>query len=265
MKFPFLKMTGSGNDFIIIDNRDSKIDDYNSDFIKRICHRQLSLGADGVIFIENSTKADFKWSFFNSDGSVAEMCGNGSRCAARFAYLNGIAPQKMKFETLAGIIEAEIKDEPNVKVQLTKPFGEKLNFKLDNYNISFINTGVPHSVLKVEHLDEVDVAKTGSFLRYHNDFTPAGTNVDFYEIIDNSTVRMRTYERGVEGETLACGTGAAAVAYVAVKNERLISPIKIITSSGLILKIYLENEDIFLEGEARIICEGFLHKESYIY
>lgn len=265
MKLPFFKMTGSGNDFIIIDNRDSKIDSYNSDFIKKICHRQLSLGADGVIFIEKSQNADFKWAFFNSDGSVAEMCGNGSRCAARFAYVNRIAPEKMTFETLAGIIEAEIKDEPNVKVQLTKPFGEKLGFHLDGYDVSFINTGVPHAVLKVEDIQKADVLKTGSFLRYHSYFSPAGTNVDFYQVTGRSTVKMRTYERGVEGETLACGTGSAAVAYVAAKNDGLESPVAIETASGLCLKIYLENQKIFLEGEARIICEGFLNKESYKY
>jgi diaminopimelate epimerase len=122
----FTKMTGSGNDFIIIDNRDNKIRDYNTEFIKKVCTRSLSVGADGIIFIENSMQADFKWSFFNSDGSVAEMCGNGSRCVAKYAYLNGIAGKKMRFETLAGIISAEIKDDEYVKVQLTKIYEEKI-------------------------------------------------------------------------------------------------------------------------------------------
>lgn len=260
----FTKMSGSGNDFIIIDNRDGKIS-YNKNFIEKVCRRSLSVGADGIIFIEKSDKADFKWAFFNSDGSVAEMCGNGSRCAAKFAYMNNIAGKEMKFETLAGIIEAEIKEDTNVKVQLTRPFDEKLSLQVDTILLSFINTGVPHAVVKVDNIDDIDIIKTGSFLRYHDYFKPAGTNVDFYEVVDNQTVKMRTYERGVEGETLACGTGAAAVAIIASKNDNLKSPIKVITRSGLILKIYLENNNVYLEGEARVIYKGILDKEAYEY
>lgn len=260
----FTKMSGSGNDFILIDNRDKGIE-YDKNFIEKVCKRSLSVGADGIIFIENSNVADFKWAFFNSDGSVAEMCGNGSRCAARFAYINNIANKQMKFETLAGVIEAEIKDGVNVKVQLTQPFDEKLNFLLDGYKLSYINTGVPHAVIETDNIDSVDILKSGAFLRYHDYFKPSGTNVDFYEVVDNSTVKMRTYERGVEGETLACGTGAAAVSIIASKNNKLKSPITVITRSGLKLKIYLENEKVYLEGEARIIYTGELNREAFEY
>lgn len=261
----FTKMTGSGNDFIIIDNRDKKIRDYNIEFIKKVCARSLSVGADGIIFIENSKKADFKWSFFNSDGSVAEMCGNGSRCVAKFAYENGIAGKEMKIETLAGIISAEIKDDEYVKVQLTDPFDEKFNIKLDNFELSYINTGVPHAVIKTEEIEGADLQKIGSTIRFHNFFAPAGTNVDLYEIIDDSTVKMRTYERGVEGETFACGTGAAAVAIVAVKNDGVTPPVKVITKSNEILKIYLEKNHVYLEGKARFIYHGELHREAIKY
>ncbi|MCB4203880.1 diaminopimelate epimerase [Deferribacterales bacterium Es71-Z0220] len=260
----FTKMSGSGNDFILIDNRDKKID-YNKNFIEKVCKRSLSVGADGIIFIEKSTVADFKWAFFNSDGSVAEMCGNGSRCAARFAYLNNIAGKRMKFETLAGIIEAEIKEGVNVKVQLTQPFDEKLNFNVDDYKLSYINTGVPHAVIETDNIESVDIVKSGAFLRYHNHFAPAGTNVDFYEVVNDNTVKMRTYERGVEAETLACGTGAAAVSIIASKNNKLKSPITVITRSGLKLKIYLENEKVYLEGEARVIYTGELDREAFEY
>lgn len=260
----FTKMSGSGNDFILIDNRDKEIM-YDKNFIEKICKRSLSVGADGIIFIEDSEVADFKWAFFNSDGSVAEMCGNGSRCAARFAYLNNVAGKQMKFETLAGIIEAEVKEGVNVKVQLTQPFDEKLNFHIDGYKLSYINTGVPHAVIETDNIESVDIVKSGAFLRYHDYFKPAGTNVDFYEVVDDSTVKMRTYERGVEAETLACGTGAAAVSIIASKNNKFKSPITVITRSGLKLKIYLENKKVYLEGEARIIYTGKLNREAFEY
>ncbi|MBZ4672404.1 MAG: diaminopimelate epimerase [Deferribacteraceae bacterium] len=182
------------------------------------------------------------------------MCGNGSRCAARFAYLNNI-----------GIIEAEIKEGVNVKVQLTQPFDEKLNFNVDDYKLSYINTGVPHAVIETDNTESVDIVKSGAFLRYHNHFAPAGTNVDFYEVVNDNTVKMRTYERGVEAETLACGTGAAAVSIIASKNNKLKSPITVITRSGLKLKIYLENEKVYLEGEARVIYTGELDREAFEY
>lgn len=261
----FTKMTGSGNDFIIIDNRDNKIRDYNTEFIKKVCTRSLSVGADGIIFIENSKQADFKWSFFNSDGSVAEMCGNGSRCVAKYAYLNGIAGKKMRFETLAGIISAEIKDDEYVKVQLTDPFDEKFNITVDNFELSYVNTGVPHAVIKTNKLEDADLQIVGSTIRFHSFFAPAGTNVDLYEIIGDNTVKMRTYERGVEGETFACGTGAAAVAMVAARNDKVKSPVSVVTKSSEILKIYLEESHIFLEGKARFVYNGELHTEAIKY
>ncbi|MGA1845598.1 diaminopimelate epimerase [Deferribacter abyssi] len=270
MNISFYKMTGSGNDFIIIDNRDGKMNDINlNEFIPKVCARCVSVGADGFILIENSDNVDFKWQFFNSDGSVAEMCGNGSRCAARFAYLNGIAGRKMAFETIAGIIEAEIMDGFNVKVQLTDPFDEKIDYNLnlngEELTVSSINTGVPHAVVDVDDIENFDVVKYGRGIRFHEFYQPAGTNVNFYKKIGENKLKVRTYERGVENETMACGTGSVATSIVAVKKGIVKSPVEIETSSGLLLKVYLENGKVYLEGEARVVYTGVLNREALEY
>lgn len=270
MKIPFYKMTGSGNDFIIIDNRENIMDGIDlDDFIVKACRRNLSVGADGIILIENSEKADFVWRFYNSDASVAEMCGNGSRCAARFAYINSIAGDKLSFETLAGIIHAEIKDGVNVKTQLTRYFDLKENFSVTAgdgvIELSSVNTGVPHAVIKSVKIEKEDLQYIGSTIRYHKDFAPAGTNVNLYQVTGDNKIRMRTYERGVEGETLACGTGAAACALIAYRKGEVLSPVTIETSGGITLVIYIEGEEIFLEGEARIVYAGELTEEAYKY
>jgi diaminopimelate epimerase len=266
----FWKMSGSGNDFIIIDNRQLLFpkDDVRN-FVAKVCRRSLSVGADGVIFIEPSDKFDFKWDFYNADGSTAEMCGNGSRCAARFCYLNGITGKKVQFESIAGIINAEITEGANVKVKLTKAKDCKFDFPIDADNDvfkgSFVNTGVPHTVIETDDIEGFDVKKYGHIIRFHPLFSPKGTNVNFYKINSNNIVRLRTYERGVEDETLACGTGAAATAYILNKKGKVGSPVSIHTSGGMELKIHLEGDDIFLEGEARVIYKGLLTEEAYKY
>ncbi len=267
-KIPFCKMQGSGNDFILIDNRRGVLKGFNlSELAKTVCHRRFSVGADGLIAIVASRKADFKWRFFNSDGSEAEMCGNGSRCAARFAQMKRIAPKKMAFETLAGIIHAEVKD-GRVRVQLTGARGLRLDIPVrldgDIRTGHFINTGVPHIVYLAERIDLEDVLKTGRATRHHNLFKPAGTNVNFVRIISPHILRIRTYERGVEGETLACGTGAVAAALVAAALGRASSPVEVLTKGGEKLIISFEQKgeafsNIHLEGEAKVICEGMLY------
>lgn len=267
----FWKMSGSGNDFIIIDNRNLSIDKTNiREIIAKICRRSLSVGADGVIFIEPSNKADFKWDFYNSDGSTAEMCGNGSRCAARYCYLNGITGKKIKFESIAGIIEAEITSDTNVKVKLTKPQDLKLDFEIPLeekvFVGSFVNTGVPHVAIEIEDLNNFDVKRYGKQIRFHELFSPKGTNVNFYKVLPDNTVKIRTYERGVEDETLACGTGSAAVSFILHKKSILTPPINLITSGGMRLIIHISNSDeIYLEGEARVIYKGILTEEAYKY
>ncbi len=261
---PFSKLSGSGNDFIIIDNMDGKInaDEFKSR-VPYICRRALSVGADGVIIIEPSESVHFKWRFFNSDGSEAEMCGNGGRCAARFAYEKGIAPRQMSFETLAGIIKAEVSGRL-VKVQLTKPFGWLMDAVLEDLGVSycFVNTGVPHVVLFVDDIETIDVEGLGRKIRFHRAFAPAGTNVNF-AAVSNDRLYIRTYERGVEAETLACGTGATACALVAMRKGLLSSPVEVVTRGGEVLKVYSEGGDVFLEGGTRWVYDGVMKEEAW--
>lgn len=260
-------MSASGNDFILIDNRTGIVNEKFSDvvdFVKKICRAHHSVGADGVILIENSSAQDFQWKFYNADGSEAEMCGNGGRCAARFAYLRGIAKQKMAFETIAGVIKAEVHDS-KVKLQLTKPIDLKLDYAvvLDDKElfVSSVNTGVPHAVLLVSDIDHVSVGDLGRMIRYHKVFGEKGTNVNFVEIIDKKNVKVRTYERGVEAETYACGTGSVASAVILAEKGLSKSPVNIHTRGGEVLKVYLDG-DVYLEGDAKIIYVGKLHEEA---
>jgi len=264
----FYKLTGSGNDFIIIDDRKEKIKEKNFSFLaSRLCRRQWSIGADGLIIIRNSKKANFKWHFFNADGSEAEMCGNGGRCVARLAYDLGITKEKLTFETKSGIIYAEVEGN-KVKLSLTPPSDLKLNIKLKlnekDYIVHFVNTGVPHTIILVEDLENIPVKELGRKIRFHPYFQPAGTNVDFVRIISEKEIEIRTYERGVEDETLACGTGAVASAIIAFKLKKLKSPIKVKTKSGEILEIFFNEKltEVFLKGETRFICEGKIFDEA---
>jgi len=268
----FYKMSGSGNDFIIIDNRNNIVDESDlSNFIVNVCRRKMSVGADGVILVENTGNADFKWRFFNSDGSVAEMCGNGARCVARFAYLNNIAGSNMSFETLAGLVKAEVIEE-RVKVKMTDPFDLETDVTIELKNgltsIYSINTGVPHVVMVKNSIDDIDIVKIGREIRYHDRFSPAGTNVNFVCHIKDNTIAIRTYERGVEDETLACGTGAAASAIVMAHKMKLDAPLSVLTRSGEYLNIFFKEKegqyyDIYLEGDARIIYKAQLLEDAW--
>src|SRR5512139_1742560 len=200
MKIPFMKMSGSGNDFIVIDHRKPFLDeDRMKKFARKVCRRRVSVGADGLILVEESKRADFKWRFFNADGSEAEMCGNGGRCVARFAHLKGIAGPSLSFETLAGMISARVSGK-RVKLQMTKPHGLKLDQKVsvegEERIISTINTGVPHAVIFVDDLEGTDVVRMGRATRRHTHFGPAGTNANFVRLEDRSGLSIRTYERG---------------------------------------------------------------------
>ena len=268
----FMKMSGSGNDFIVIDNRDQSLAAGNiTEFVRTVCERKVSVGADGLIIIENSDRADFRWRYFNADGSEADMCGNGARCTARFAYLRGIAKENMSFETGAGIIKAEVRGE-TVKVKLTEPYAIKVSIPLviegQPLEVSFINTGVPHVVLFVQDLDRYDAFNTGRKIRYHKEFQPEGTNANFMEVIDRHTIRVRTYERGVEDETLACGTGVVASVLISSCKGLVESPVDVRVRSGETLKIYFHKaghvfKDIYLEGKANVVYEGRIWDEAY--
>lgn len=265
-------MSGSGNDFIVIDNRNNIVDENSlSNFIAKVCRRKMSVGADGIILVENSDSADFKWRFFNSDGSVAEMCGNGARCVARFAYLNDIAGSNMSFETLAGLVKAEVIGN-RVKVKMTDPLDLKTDDTVELKNglvsISSVNTGVPHVVIVKDSIDDVDIVKIGKEIRYHEKFSPAGTNVNFVSHVKDNTIVIRTYERGVEDETLACGTGAAASAIVLAHQMQLDAPLSVLTQSGGYLNIFFKEKngqyyDIYLEGDARVIYKAQLWDDAW--
>jgi len=281
-RIPFFKMTGTGNDFIVVDNREGLLDaDRCQNLVRQACRRKLSVGADGMILIERDPEVDFKWRFFNADASEAEMCGNGARCAARFAYLKGIVSQpRLAFRTLAGIIKAEITGS-RVKVQMTQPHSLETGIHLEvngsPFDLDFINTGVPHVVCfasNAQELESTDVSTWGRALRSHPHFQPAGTNVNFVYLQDAHHVAVRTYERGVEGETLACGTGAIASALISAVRDRAIPPVEVQTRSGETLTIYLDPagsthhpdamqfKEVYLEGEARVVYEADLWEET---
>jgi diaminopimelate epimerase len=272
MKIPFMKMSGSGNDFILIDHREPFLkEDRLKEFIRKVCQRRVSVGADGLILIERSKKADFKWRYYNADGSEAEMCGNGGRCAARFAHLKGITGPSLEFETLAGILSAQV-DGKRVKLEMTKPFDLKLDetIYIDEEEMIFssINTGVPHAVFFVENLEGVDILRIGRIIRFHSHFKPSGTNADFVRLEKGARLSIRTYERGVEDETLACGTGVVATALVAAFKGLVKSPVSVKTRGGEVLTVFFEIEGkqvrkVFFEGEVHIVYEAEMWEEAY--
>lgn len=268
----FYKLSGSGNDFIIIDNRHEHMDKARlPQFVANVCKRKISVGADGLILIENSDVADFKWNFYNSDGSAAEMCGNGARCAARFAFLDKIAGSEMSFETIAGIVFAHVKDD-RVKIKMTDPVDFNPAYTIDlkegPLTVGSINTGVPHVVVMTDDIEHAPVINTGRQIRFHDCFAPAGTNVNFICVRKNNAVSIRTYERGVEDETLACGTGSVAGAIISAYNKGLTSPVEVKTRSNEYLTIYFEKKEgvfsnVYLEGDARIIYKGELFEDAW--
>lgn len=268
---PFTKMTGSGNDFILIDNREAVVDETGLEaWIAAVCRRKLAVGADGLILIESSDKADFKWRFFNADGGKAEMCGNGGRCVARLACLKGISGPELTFETMAGVIRAEVTGK-RVKLEMPKPSAVSLDGPVQvahrTLSVSSVTVGVPHVVLWVDDIDLAPVSEIGPAVRYHDQFAPAGTNVNFVQTMDNGGFAVRTYERGVEDETLACGTGSVATALVAFEKGIADPPAAIHTRGGEVLKVYFEKDadgffNVLLEGDARVIYEGKLWREA---
>jgi len=279
MKIMFTKMHGNGNDFILIDEFKSVIirEEDKPKFVRAICNRNFGLGADGVLFVQRSEKADAKFRYFNSDGSEAEMCGNGIRCFSRYLVEEGYTKSPLKVETLTGIIELEVfKDNEGwwVKVDMGVPkfdkkdipakedvWGTKFEFNGRKFKVYAVNTGVPHAVIFVENLnfDIIDVAR---FIRYHKVF-PKGTNVNFAKVEGNNRIMIRTYERGVEGETLSCGTGSVAVAAVAHKLGFVGNNVEIITKGGK-LRIHL-GERVFMTGQASRVADGFINSEELRY
>ena len=267
MTLEFLKMSGAGNDFILLDNRNARIV-LTPDQVAKLCHRQFGIGADGLMLLVPSLtgKADWAWRFYNSDGSDAAMCGNGARCFARYIQrVTGWTKPTVTFETAAGVITAEFQGE-RVTINLTEPqdlrLAEKVTTQAGVLEVSSINTGVPHAVVFVEDADKAMVQPLGSELRWHEHFKPRGTNVNFAQVQGPNQLRVRTYERGVEGETLACGTGVTASALVASRLHGFTSPIRIQVQSGDELSVSFQPNDrggfsnVRLGGPASFVFEG---------
>lgn len=229
---PFVKMHGAGNDFVMIDDRSET---FPTESVATIAPRGTGIGCEGVILVQNSETADFRMRFFNPDGSEADMCGNGARCVAAFAREIGAAESnRMRFETRAGIVSAEILSSGTVRISLTEP---------TDLRDGFINTGVPHAVIPVDDLPSVDVATEGRRIRFSPEYAPDGTNVDFVAYSLPDRLSIRTYERGVEAETGACGTGSVAAALVGVAQHGLGFPVKVKTLHGFELVIDGRMED----------------------
>ncbi len=252
-------MVASGNDFVVIENKPQLAYCNWPIFAKKICDRKFGAGADGVLLLEKSKIADCRMRIFNADGSEAEMCGNGARCTVLY-----LGKRESKLETKAGIIESCLKNN-NVRIKLTNPLNLRLDIPIKvssrNLKANFIDTGVPHAVIFVEGLDEIHVSQIGSAIRYHKEFAPRGTNVDFVEPLGKDLVAIRTYERGVEDETLACGTGTVASALIFALKSYGGNKINVQTKSGEVLKVYFDRvnnkfRNVWLEGRARIVYKG---------
>jgi len=280
-------MHGAGNDFILIDDRAGRFPVSDHRWIKQICSPHKGVGAEGLILLQSSGEASFFMRFFNPDGSEAGMCGNGLRCAARLAYDLEIAEQEMAIKTQAGILKAAIM-ENGVRVAMPLSSATRLNFpvqvagealrgklrgfaysavvkpmatKGQSIMCSFVNTGVPHVVVETDNLEAVDLQNIGPLLRRHKDFAPQGANVDYMKISGAHSLSVRTYERGVEGETLACGTGITACAIVAVLNNKLMPPVQVTCRHGDTLEVDFKRsgdnvENITLLGPAEHVFQG---------
>jgi len=260
----FTKMNGAGNDFVMVDNRAGEVR-LRPEQIVRICDRHRGIGADGILLLERgSNGADFRMRYYNRDGGEAEMCGNGARCFARFANKGAGAPDKISFQTPAGLIRGELHGEL-VTLQMSEPKDLQLSVELvangEKERVHFINSGVPHVVVPVSKVDDVDVRRRGEAIRRHEMFSPAGANVNFIEKRGAQKILVRTFERGVEDETLACGTGVVASALIFGATEKVDGPISVAVRSGSELSVGFKRagdqfRNVTLTGPAEFAFEG---------
>jgi diaminopimelate epimerase len=266
----FFKMSAAGNDFIVFDNRAGVLQpDRMGALVSGLCTRGLSVGADGIVLLDDATEGDVRARFFNPDGEPT-FCGNGARCAARMAYLKGMAPTRMKLQTDRMLHRAEVRGAA-VMLEMPDPTGFEANVEVqvDGRVIrgTFVDSGVPHFVVFQQIPREEPIEPLGWALRNHPRFAPAGVNVDFVGTVDGPTLAMRTYERGVERETLACGTGCVAAAVAAAAAGKARSPIAMRTHSGAIITVEFEGgataaTGVRMTGEARLVYVGQLTEES---
>ena len=260
----FSKMNGAGNDFVMIDNRVGDLQ-LAPDQIAKICDRHRGVGADGVLVLERATNgADFRMRYYNADGGEAEMCGNGARCFARYASRVAGPKEELSFETPAGVIGARLQGEL-VRLEMSEPRDLRLGvtIPLPDRQVAahFVNSGVPHVVVPVDDLEHVDVRGLGSAIRRHELFAPKGANVNFLKERGERQIAIRTYERGVEDETLACGTGVVASALIFAALQNVSGPIGILVRGGNELQVGFDKEgdqfrNVTLTGPADFVFEG---------
>jgi diaminopimelate epimerase len=235
MKLKFVKMHGAGNDFALFDDRDGKIPWQDHILMAAVAARRTGIGCEGLVLVQPSTRADFRMRFLNPDGAEAEMCGNAARCVALFAHAIGAAGRSMTVETLCGVMDAEL-TQHGVRVWMPEPDQRRYDLEVavegTAWKGHFLRAGVPHFVVPVPEIGDVDVARDGRALRRHAAFAPEGTNVSFVMYKAPDRMSLRTFERGVEAETGACGTGAVASAVVAVETAGFTLPIRVRTTAG---------------------------------
>ena len=256
MIITFNKYQGAGNDFVIIDNRNGLVNPGNSKLINRICDRRFGIGADGLILVSGHKTGDYEMKYFNSDGKLGSMCGNGGRCSAHFAWKSGIAGTRQRFQAYDGIHEAVV-NENYVNLQMA----DIKDYKIIDGNY-FIDTGSPHYILFKKDIDNIDVNTEGRKIRWSEKFAPGGTNVNFVQVSSNG-IYVRTFERGVEEETLACGTGITASAVASVLRGYFDKDTVNVKARGGTLKVGLktgENKitDVWLYGPATFVFEGII-------
>jgi len=236
MKIRFRKMHGAGNDFVLADDRDGRFPADDVEFLRRLGRRRTGVGCEGIVLLQASAEADVRMRFFNPDGAEQEMCGNGARCLARMAYESGAAPERMTIETRAGIVRAEVRGDGSVRLEMTPARDWRLGLEAGvGVPVDFAKVGVEHVVARFEDVDALDVETLGRRLRFHPLFAPGGTNANFVRVDADGGLTLRTYERGVEAETLACGTGATAAALTAARRGWTSLPVPVRCRGGTLI------------------------------
>ncbi|ACF13397.1 Diaminopimelate epimerase [Chloroherpeton thalassium ATCC 35110] len=265
----FTKMSGAGNDFIVIDNRDGAYSFLGEAEIRQLCTRRIGIGADGLLMLEGSENHDFAMRYYNADGRLGSMCGNGGRCIAQFGWKLGDAAKKeLKFEANGNTYFASVLADGEIKLNMLVPKDFRDAFSVDGHECVFVDTGSPHAILYVENLDETHVVEIGQKIRHNQEHFPGGTNVNFVQILSSEKIRVRTFERGVEDETLACGTGAVASALMSYRLGKVSAKsVCVAVQSGDLLTIAFDEEmqHVTLSGPALEVFQGevsesFWHK-----
>ncbi len=258
MKIEFTKMSGAGNDFIVIDNRHQALE-LSQTQIRLLCMRRTGIGADGLMLMNPSAQYDFAMRYFNADGKPSSMCGNGGRCITRFAALSGMKKTQFVFEANGEVYHAEILDERRVKLKMQPPKEFREAISVEGFESFYVNTGSPHAVLYVSPLETFDVQNVGRKIRHHTELFPGGTNVNFVEPLSEESLRIRTFERGVEDETLACGTGCVAAAVVSYRLHKIKARhIKLMVQSGETIEVEFDEamQHVYLIGSADVVFTG---------